>query len=66
MTNEQRVKAFEAIGLTVELYKNGVKGESEWCRFAQGSFKLRARWKYYAFKAVQWIVIIAGVYYLIK
>lgn len=66
MTNIERAKAFEAIAETVELYKSGVKGSSGWCLFAQGSNKLRSKWKFRLYKSLWYIGIIAIIYYLLK
>lgn len=65
MTNEERMKAFESITNVVTIYRDSdVKGSSVWCRFAQGSQKLKSKWKFRAYKSIWLIGIIALISYL--
>lgn len=65
MTNEERLKAMQCITTVIDIYSNSeAKGGSIWCRFAQGSNKLRDKWKYRAVKSVWYIGIIGVIYYL--
>lgn len=65
MTNKERMDGFESITDVLTIYRESdAKGGSVWCRFAQGSHKLKSKWKFRLVKSLWFIVIIGVLYYL--